>query len=170
MGAGAWSLEPGAWHPQAGTVGQRATCHTILDQTGRLRRLYLPRQRVRVLDLSCGRVVVRCTMCDVRECRKQHQKKKSSTGLEPAISRFVGGCLIHWATKTPQGHQHPQHTKSQSHDKHTKHQKQHTTQNTHTTQPLPHNTTQSTPCHHGRIRYRPLTWHLTAPPHSAPRV
>ena len=26
--------------------------------------------------------------------------KKSSTGLEPAISRFVGGCLIHWATKT----------------------------------------------------------------------
>src|SRR3990167_3486801 len=61
----------------------------------------------------------RCTMHDVGECRKQHQKKKSSTGLEPAISRFVGGCLIHWATKTPQGHQHPQHTKSQSDDKHT---------------------------------------------------
>ena len=29
------------------------------------------------------------------------RKEKSSTGLEPAISRFVGGCLIHWATKTP---------------------------------------------------------------------
>ena len=28
------------------------------------------------------------------------KKEESSTGLEPAISRFVGGCLIHWATKT----------------------------------------------------------------------
>ena len=27
-------------------------------------------------------------------------ERKSSTGLEPAISRFVGGCLIHWATRT----------------------------------------------------------------------
>ncbi len=32
--------------------------------------------------------------------------KKSSTGLEPAISRFVGGCLIHWATRTLRGVPH----------------------------------------------------------------
>ena len=30
----------------------------------------------------------------------QKRKRESSTGLEPAISRFVGGCLIHWATRT----------------------------------------------------------------------
>src|SRR3990167_2256142 len=81
--------------------------------------------------------MVRCTMHDVGECRKQHQKKKSSTGLEPAISRFVGGCLIHWATKTPQGHQHPQHTKSQSDDKHTNYKRQ-TTHNTHANYPTTH--------------------------------
>ena len=28
------------------------------------------------------------------------EKRKSTTGLEPAISRFVGGRLIHWATRT----------------------------------------------------------------------
>ena len=27
-------------------------------------------------------------------------QRQSPTGLEPAISRFVGGCLIHWATGT----------------------------------------------------------------------
>ena len=35
---------------------------------------------------------------DTSRCIKK--KRKSTTGLEPAISRFVGGRLIHWATRT----------------------------------------------------------------------
>ena len=35
---------------------------------------------------------------DTSRCIKK--KRKSTTGLEPAISRFVGGRLIYWATRT----------------------------------------------------------------------
>ena len=46
-------------------------------------------------------VAIFCDMTGLDSTQKAVvDKTKSPTGLEPAISRFVGGCLIHWATGT----------------------------------------------------------------------
>lgn len=49
-----------------------------------------------------------------RSMRHARRKRESSTGLEPAISRFVGGCLIHWATRTSHT-THTTHTYTRKH-------------------------------------------------------
>ena len=61
-----------------------------------------------------------------KQTEKTTRKRESSTGLEPAISRFVGGCLIHWATRTTrtltshiQQHNTTQHTTTTTHTTHT---------------------------------------------------
>ena len=51
---------------------------------------------------SISTVVSRALLPNTDLKKKTRRKKdsQSPTGLEPAISRFVGGCLIHWATGT----------------------------------------------------------------------
>lgn len=60
------------------------------------------------------------------------RQEKSSTGLEPAISRFVGGCLIHWATRTFNPTCTPNYKPTFTHNKTTKqHTNIHTALQTH---------------------------------------